>query len=133
MMGMTQTPDVQKSMQQKPLSEVLKQAKEKLVQIGVPEAQAEAMARQMTFGAMVAQTIVNAGLLVNRLREDSNELQKFPGGPIGAIKYELELMNRALAAVPAMPTEMNIMNRHMSVMAYGMGSTMGRVGNVMPW
>ena len=32
-----------------------------------------------------------------------------------------------------MAGEMNVMNRQMSVMSYGVGSTMGRMGSIMPW
>lgn len=136
MTGMVQTPRVQEWMQDPRWSEVLERAKQQFLQMGLPEAQAEAMARQVTFGGMVAETVVNAGLLVNRIAEDSDairEATKDRGGPIGAISHELSKMNVVLAAIPAMATEMNVMNRQMSVMAYGVGSTMGRMGNVLPW
>jgi hypothetical protein len=49
------------------------------------------------------------------------------------VARELHLMNQALRAVPIMATEMNAMNHQMSVMSYSVGSTMGRMGNIIPW
>ena len=96
----------------------------------------EGAANQMAFGSLVAQTVVNAGKLVNRIREDSDEIRArtgHVGGPVGAVALELERMNIALASVPAMVAQMDLMNRNMAAMSYSMGSTMGRMGSIMPW
>ncbi len=98
-------------------------------------------AMQERFPALAGQTIVDMALLVRRLREDSDEIRKLakrmniasPGGPVGLVALELSKMNRALDAVPAMANEMNVMNRQMSVMSHSVGSTMGRMGSMMPW
>jgi len=85
------------------------------------------------------QTLVDASALVHRVRRDSDLLRRTVndiGGlkrTLDGIKGELRLMNGALRGVPVMATEMNVMNQHMSVMSYGVGSTMGRMGNIMPW
>jgi hypothetical protein len=76
---------------------------------------------------------------VHRLRRDSDLLRHTVndiGGvkqTLDGIKYELGIMNIALRGVPVMAGEMGVMNRQMSVMSYGVGSTMGRMGNIMPW
>ncbi len=99
-------------------------------------------ALQQRFPALAGQTVVDMALLVRRLREDSDQFRDYlaarnmqdpKGGPVAAVAQELHLMNRALAAVPAMAREMNAMNHQMSVMSYSVGSTMGRMGSVMPW
>lgn len=42
-------------------------------------------------------------------------------------------MNQKMSAMPAMAVDMHQMNGKMGVMSYGVGSTMGRVGNMMRW
>ncbi len=85
------------------------------------------------------QAIVDGAALVHRLRRDSDLVRKTVsdmGGPTAAldgIERELQMMNRALISVPIMAGEMGNMSHQMSVMGYSMGSTMGRMGNIMPW
>jgi hypothetical protein len=86
------------------------------------------------------QTIIDGAVLVHRLRRDSDFLRGKVINQIGGtndllqgIKDELGRMNGMLVAIPAMANEMNAMNRQMSVMTHGVGSTMGRMGNMMPW
>jgi hypothetical protein len=45
----------------------------------------------------------------------------------------LSEMNAKMSAVPVMAREMQRMNGLMGVMAHGVDSTMGRMGNWMPW
>lgn len=86
------------------------------------------------------QTLIDGAVLVHRLRRDSDFLRGKVINQIGGtnellkgIRDELSHMNGMMMAIPAMATEMNAMNRHMSVMSHGVGSTMGRMGNIMPW
>ena len=85
------------------------------------------------------QVLVDAAALFHRLRRDSDvfreTVNKVSGtnGLLNGIQRELHAMNGMLAAIPPMSAEMNIMNRHMSVMTYSTGSTMGRMGSIMPW
>lgn len=81
-------------------------------------------------------TFVDAFVLMQRIREDSDAFRSAVLGPeeaLGMIQGELETMNRALVAVPAMAVQVDLMNRNMSSMNYSMGSTMGRMGSWMPW
>jgi hypothetical protein len=112
-------------------------------QPGMTMPKAREMAQQMLFMRAAAQVVVDASVVMKRVREDSDALHsKFheAGGPTLALNHvlagiveELQRLNVALAAVPAMAGEMNVMNRQIGVMAHGVGSTMGRMGNVMPW
>ncbi len=83
--------------------------------------------------------LVDAGVLLARLRQDSDFFRTFLdklGGPndlLAGIQKELHLMNGALASVPAMAVEMHAMTQQMGVMSYSVGSTMGRAGSWMPW
>ena len=97
---------------------------------------------QERFPALAGQTVVDMALLVRRLRADSDEFRNYldahnmadrKGGPIALVADELHLMNQALRAVPIMANEMNAMNHQMSVMSRSVGSTMGRMGSMMPW
>jgi type IV secretory pathway VirB2 component (pilin) len=97
---------------------------------------------QVLQGAIVAATgsvLVDAGVLMHRVREDSDlfrSVVESMGGPnelLRGIKTELHAMNLALASVPMMAVQMDRMNRNMSVMSHGVGSTMGRMGSWMPW
>jgi hypothetical protein len=87
----------------------------------------------------VGQVAVDGAVLVHRIRRDSDRFRETVnkiGGvreTLNAIRDELHMMNGALLSVPAMANEMNVMNRQMSVMSYGVGSTMGRMGNIIPW
>jgi len=86
------------------------------------------------------QTLIDGAVLVHRLRRGSDFLRGKVINQMGGtnellkgIRDELSHMNGMMMAIPAMATEMNAMNRHMSVMSHGVGSTMGRMGNIMPW
>ncbi len=100
-----------------------------------------AYAKKMMQGTLMAagQAIVDGAALIHRLRRDSDLLRHTVndiGGvneALTGIEQELRMMNGALLSVPAMATEMNVMNRQMSIMSHGVGSTMGRMGNMMPW
>jgi len=92
------------------------------------------------FPKVAGQIVVDFAVLVDRLRKDSNDFRGYlegryprPHSPIGMVASELRLMNSALASVPAMTAQMDLMNRNMASMTYSMGSTMGRMGNWMPW
>ncbi|MCB1875712.1 MAG: hypothetical protein KDH88_07040 [Chromatiales bacterium] len=50
-----------------------------------------------------------------------------------SLSSELHLVNQALSAMPGMLQQMHEMNLKMGVMSHGVGSTMGRMGNMMPW
>jgi hypothetical protein len=97
---------------------------------------------QVLRGAIVASTgsvLVDAGVLMHRVREDSNlfrSVVESMGGPnelLRGIQNELHAMNMVLTSVPVMAAQMDVMNRNMSVMSHGVGSTMGRMGSWMPW
>ena len=86
-----------------------------------------------------AQSVVDATVLMHRLRRDSDFLRTrlLQTGRIDkvldSIGFELETMNQAMRLMPTMAAEMNAMNRNMSVMSYSMGSTAGRMGSMLPW
>jgi hypothetical protein len=100
-----------------------------------------AYAQKMMAGTLMAagQTLADGAALIHRVRRDSDLLRRTVndiGGvreTLDSIKRELATMNVALIAVPAMAGEMGAMNRQMSVMSYSVGSTMGRMGNILPW
>lgn len=80
-------------------------------------------------------TIVDLVVLMQRIRQDSNVFRDFVQGPtpvLEGVQRELHLMNGALASVPAMVVQMDLMNRNMASMSHSMGSTMGRMGSWMP-
>lgn len=82
------------------------------------------------------KTFVDAVVLMQRIRQDSNAFRDVVGGPgpaLQGVHDELRLMNAALSSVPAMAAQMDLMNRNMASMTYSMGSTMGRMGSWMPW
>jgi hypothetical protein len=85
------------------------------------------------------QAIVDMAVLIHRLRRDSDWLREkiLDSGSVSAvvagIASELDELNLAMRSVPFMAAEMNLMNRNMAAMSYSMGSTMGRMGNIMPW
>jgi len=85
-----------------------------------------------------ADTLVDIGTLVFRIREDSDKFRQFLLEPPAAasldnIRYQLGLLNRTLATIPVMSAQMEAMRAHMGVMAHSMGSTAGRMGSWMPW
>ncbi len=100
-----------------------------------------AFSMKMMQGTLMSagQAIVDGAALMHGLRRDSDLLRHTVndiGGPTEAlndIEYELQRMNAALISVPIMAGEMGNMSHQMSVMGYSMGSTMGRMGNIMPW
>lgn len=80
-------------------------------------------------------TMVDTVVLMGRIRGDSNAFRELIGGPTPALRgleQELQRLNVALAAVPAMAIQMDLMNRNMASMTHSMGSTMGRMGSWMP-
>ena len=85
------------------------------------------------------QVLVDAAAVVHRFRRDSDHFRgliNYIGGTndlLKGIKTELNHMNGMLAAIPPMGHEVHLMNRQMSVMTYSMGSTMGRMGSIIPW
>ncbi len=86
-----------------------------------------------------AQSVVDAAVLVHRLRRDSDFFRtklfqtRRIDKVLDSIGFELDIMNHAMSLMPTMAAEMNMMNRNMSVMSYSMGSTAGRMGSMMPW
>lgn len=105
--------------------------------------------------AAMGGTAVELGVLVHRLRYDSDYLQQLqtllkqltPAAALEGIAQQLETLNYALASVPQMTVDMNVMTQqmgvmsadmtamthHMGAMNYSMGSTMGRMGSWVPW
>lgn len=99
--------------------------------------------------------VVEMGVLVYRIRHDSDFIQRFETqlqnltaeDALAGITQQLETLNVALASVPQMTRNMNMMTQQMGVMTndmtamthnmanmnYSMGSTMGRMGSWMPW
>jgi hypothetical protein len=80
-------------------------------------------------------TVVDTVVLMQRIRDDSNEFRDLIGGPgpaLRGLERELQLMNLALASVPAMAAQMDFMNRHMASMTHSIGTSMGRMGSWLP-
>lgn len=99
-----------------------------------PEEQ-EAYATQAIVQSVVS-TFVDTVVLLQRVRQDSNAFRELVMGPSDALHslgHQLEVMNLAMASIPPMAAQMDLMNRNMSSMSYSMGSTMGRMGSWMPW
>ncbi|AGA89220.1 hypothetical protein Thimo_0351 [Thioflavicoccus mobilis 8321] len=99
-----------------------------------PEQQA-AYAQQALMESLVG-TVIDSIVLVQRIRQDSNAFRELVTGPddvLRDIEGQLDTMNRAMLSIPIMAAQMDAMNRNMAAMSYSMGSTMGRVGNWMPW
>lgn len=79
------------------------------------------------------QSIVDAAVLLHRVRHDSDvfrDAAERVGGVDMLVHGELFKLSHGMAA---MVNEMRMMNEHMRVMGYSMGSTMGRMGSMMPW
>jgi hypothetical protein len=128
-------PAIQDTMMKNP--DVQSQVKAYLKEQGIEETP-ENMKRYATAAILknTVSTLVDAVVLMQRIREDSNAFREMVGGPgpaLHAIQHELRLMNGAMMSIPAMATQMDLMNRNMATMSYSMGSTMGRMGNWMPW
>jgi hypothetical protein len=84
----------------------------------------------------VVGTFVDSVVLMQRIRQDSDAFRDYVTGPeevLRGLEKQLQAMNLALASVPAMATQMDLMNRNIASMTYSMGSTMGRMGSWMPW
>lgn len=84
----------------------------------------------------VIETFVDTVVLMQRIRQDSDAFRDYVTGPedvLRGVEHELQAMNVALASVPAMAAQMDLMNRNIASMTYSMGSTMGRMGKWMPW
>jgi hypothetical protein len=97
--------------------------------------QQEAYAMQAIVGGVVG-TFVDAFVLMQRIRDDSNAFRDYITGPedvLRGVEHQLEVMNLAMASIPAMAAQMDLMNRNMASMSYSMGSTMGRMGKWVPW
>jgi len=80
-------------------------------------------------------TVVDTVVLMQRIRDDSNEFRDLIGGPgpaLRGLERELQLMNLALPSVPAMAVQMDFMNRHMASMTHSIGTSMGRMGSWLP-
>jgi hypothetical protein len=97
--------------------------------------QADVMAATMMAGG---QVVVDMAALIHRLRRNSDALrgvisEQPVSKTLAAIQGELRSLNQTLTAVQAMAVQMDIMNRHMATMSYSMGSTMGRMGDFMPF
>jgi len=82
----------------------------------------------------VKNVMLDSLVLIDRLREDSDLIRrKFENHPQAlSISQELRNLNIALSSVPLMVEEMRRMNVSIGVMSYGMDSTMGRMGRMMP-
>jgi len=99
-----------------------------------PEQQ-EAYAMEAIVGSVVG-TFVDAFVLMQRIRQDSNAFRDYVSGPeevLRGVEHQLEVMNLAMASIPPMAVQMDLMNRNMASMSYSMGSTMGRMGKWVPW
>jgi hypothetical protein len=98
-------------------------------------AEREAYATQAVVQSVVG-TFVDAVVLLQRIRQDSNAFRDYITGPedvLRDVEHQLEVMNLAMASIPPMAAQMDLMNRNMSSINYSMGSTMGRMGSWMPW
>ncbi|MDJ0862823.1 MAG: hypothetical protein QNJ82_11365 [Gammaproteobacteria bacterium] len=83
-------------------------------------------------------TLVDTVVLMTRVRQDSDQFRQWLEGEglkpvLQAIESELSVLNQAMVSVPAMATQMDVMNRQVVGMNYSVGSTMGRVGSWLPW
>jgi hypothetical protein len=95
----------------------------------------EAYATQAVVQSVVG-TFVDTVVLMQRIRQDSNAFPGYITGPedvLRGVERQLEVMNRAMASIPTMAVQMDLMNGNMAAMSYSMGSTMGRMGKWVPW
>lgn len=122
--AMMDHPDVQKSVEGYLRKQNLPVTQENLMKYGAPAIIQSA-----------ATTMVDTVVLMQRIREDSNTFRDLVGGPGPALRgmqQQLEVMNVALAGMPSMAINMDIMSRNIASMTQSMGSTMGRMGSWMP-
>jgi hypothetical protein len=68
----------------------------------------------------MGQVLVDGGTMLHCLRRDSDRLR----GVVAS-----NGLIQTLSVVPAMANEMHVMNSSMATM----GSTMGKMGNIVPW
>lgn len=100
-----------------------------------PPEQQDAYAQRAIVESVVG-TFVDTVVLIQRIREDSNAFRDLITGPedvLRDLEQQLKTMNVAMASIPAMVVQMDLMNRNMASMSHSMGSTMGRAGSWMPW
>lgn len=97
--------------------------------------------------AALTGSMVDMGVLVTRIRDDSDLIRNFVVNYAGDSKQllfgigkELKILNDTLESVPVMTANVNTMTHQMGIMAadmnsmtHSMGSTMGRMGSWMPW
>jgi len=112
---------------------------------------------QMAIMAAAGGVMTDAGVLMSRLRKDSDKIHALitalfeqvedPHQGLQAIGQQLMTLNEALESVPEMSRDVNVMTHQMGVMStnmsamtqqmgamsYSVGSTMGRAGSWMPW
>jgi hypothetical protein len=102
---------------------------------------------QQAVMSAVTGTAVDLGVLVARVRDDSDLIRNFVVSYVDdsnellqKIGGELQLLNKTLASVPVMTANVNTMTHQMGIMTadmnsmtHSMGSTMGRMGNWIPW
>jgi hypothetical protein len=122
--AMMENPDVQKSVQIYLQAQGIEPTQDNMMAYAAPA---------ITHSAVT--TMVDAIVLMQRIRDDSNKFRDLIGGPgpaLRGLERELHLMNVALASVPAMTAQMDLMNRNMATMSYSIGSTMGRMGSWIP-
>jgi hypothetical protein len=95
----------------------------------------------------VTGTAVDMGVLVARVRDDSDAIRNFVVRYVGdseallqKIGGQLEVLNKTLESVPVMTANVNTMTHQMGIMAadmnsmtHSMGTSMGRMGKWMPW
>ena len=95
----------------------------------------------------VTGTAVDLGVLVARVRDDSDVIREFVVKYIGdseklleKIGSQLETLNGTLTSVPHMTASVTTMTHQMGIMAadmnsmtHSMGTSMGRMGKWMPW
>ena len=105
-----------------------------------PQQQA-AYGKKLMEGTLMStgQVLVDAAVLLHRVRRDS-DLARTTVDSIGGVEAlmkglneELAQLNRLMVAIPAMANEMHVMNGQIGIMSHGVGSTMGRMGNIIPW
>ena len=102
---------------------------------------------QQAVMSAVTGTAVDLGVLVARVRDDSDAIRSFVVRYVGdsevllrQIGGELEVLNKTLESVPVMTANVNTMTHQMGIMAadmnsmtHSMGTSMGRMGKWMPW
>jgi hypothetical protein len=102
---------------------------------------------QQAVMSAVTGAAVDLGVLVARVRDDSDAIRSFVVRYVGdseallrQIGGELELLNKTLESVPIMTSNVNTMTHQMGIMAanmnsmtHSMGTSMGRMGKWMPW